>query len=749
MANAVEILFSTPNFRDVQQTIGSVGASLDKLARAGQSASERQARASAKGFSDTAKAAERAAKEAAKAQEKEAREATRAIEKAEKDKTRAIDRETKEALRIRNAGNRQALIDWKRDLREQSSAHEKALKDSETRAKAFGRAGGSAVSRALGTAGKIAATAAAIGGGFTVADALGKGIANETTSGIIYRGAANKGGFGSQKEVKDLATATAISTGGTTEDILSGLDQFVRKTGDLGAAKVMLEDMAKMSAATGANFADMGNTAAEIQNQLEDPKKTLEVMRALLGQGMAGAIDIKDLGQYGGRLAASAAQYSGDLSGNIESFGAIAQLSKKLGGATDTAEATESVARLGSDFAKHEYGFNQLGVNVFSDKSKTKFRSAEDVITETVSKSKGDITVLKELFGERSIKAALGAQVAYANAGGGQAGEEAIRSLLKSLKSNTPTQAAIDKGAAEAMEERQRKINVALEKLGKVFDEQLGPLIPKLVEKLIELIPAIERMLKFFTNQSAWVGVGALVGAALVAELTTAAIGVGVEAALVSIIKAITIPAAASSVASVVGTAGASASTALAGGATGGLAGAAGIAEGAAAGAGAGAGTGILAAGGMALAGIGAVVGIGGGIIYGLGKIAEKRGEKKVSDVIAANASTPEEQKNKLDEMQDLMARSAEQEAAFKKHRNAAGAIVDTDTITPAEAKAMGDSEAAAAAKQMDLMRTTVEQLQQSLQKMNETVKEIAAIEPPPGNKPTEPGHPYRGAAAD
>jgi len=733
VATPVEILFSVPNFRDVQSAIGNVQSSLDKLSRAGQSAHDRAAKAADKSFKDTAKAADKSSREA----------------------TRAVDREAREQIRIRNAVNQLEVKSWqekeraktrslneearkranaeKATFQESKTAHERLVRDAESRARSFGRAGGGAVTRALGTAGRIAGTVAAIGGGFTIADALGKGIRDETTSGIIFRGAANKGGFGSSKEVKDLAQATAIKTGGTTEEMLAGLDQFVRKTGDLGAARNMLEDMAKMSAATGTNFADLGNTAAEVQNQLQDPKKTLEVMRALIGQGMAGAIDIKDLGQYGGRLAASAAQYEGGLAGNIESFGAIAQLAKKLGGATDTAEATESVARLSSDMAKHESGFKAIGVDVFADKGKTKFRNAEDVITESVVKSGGNMTILKELFGERSIRAAIGAQVAYANAGGGSAGEAAIRGQFSSLKSNTPTQSAIDKGAAEAMEERQRKINVALEKLGKVFDEQLGPLIPKLVEKLIELIPAIESMLKFFTNQSAWVGVGALVGAALVAEIATAGIGAGVGAALTAVIKAITVPAAASSVASVIGSAGMSA----AGGA-------------AAAGAGTATGAGAAAVGTWALgtaAGFAGILGVGVGALYGISKISQSRAEGRVSDVLAEGEATPEEKRKKLADVQSLIAQSAARDAANKKHRNASGTIVNTDLVTPDEATAMGSSTAVAASKEMEKLTTVLQSLQQSLQQMNEKAKEIASIEVPTGG-PTNPGDPTRGSAA-
>jgi uncharacterized protein YukE len=263
----------------------------------------------------------------------------------------------------------------------------------------------------------------------------------------------------------------------------------------------------------------------------------MEVMRALAGQGKAGAIDIKDLGQYGGRLAASAAQFSGPLAGNIESFGAIAQLAKKLGGATDTAEATESVARLASDMAKHASGFEALGVNVFADKNKTKFRNAEDVITESVVKSKGDETVLHDLFGERSIKAALGAQVAYSNAGGGKAGEAAIRQQFRELKATSLSTADVDEGAKARLLETQAKLNIAMEELTKTFNERLLPKLPPLIDKFVELTPALGKVVDFLTDHATWGGLGALVAAAIAADIAKAALGQLVANAITAAIR--------------------------------------------------------------------------------------------------------------------------------------------------------------------------------------------------------------------
>lgn len=736
MADAAEVLFSTPNFRDVLQAIGSLDSALEKLSKSGQAAGDRAAKASAKSAGDATKAIAREAAEAKRAQEREAREAIRIKNAINNLEVRDWQQKEREKTRAAEEEGRKQTAAAKRAASEASQAHEKQVREMEARAKRFGSTAGNATTRALGTVGRVATMAATLGGGFGIADSLGKGIQREATAGIIFRGAAQKGEFENQKQVQDLASSTAIATGGTTEDILGGLDMFVRKTGDLGAAKGILEDMAKLSAATGTNFADMGNTAAEVYNQLQDGAKTMEVMRALAGQGMAGAIDIKDLGQYGGRLSSSAAQFTGSLSGNIESFGAIAQLAKKLGGATDTAEATESVARLSSDFTKHELGFQDLGVNVYANKEKTKFRNAEDIITETVVKSKGDLGKLGDLFGERTIKAAKGAQVAYANAGGGEAGEAAIRSQFSELKSNTPTTEQVDAGAKARLAETQAQLNIAMEKLTSTVNNQLMPVLPQFIEQVVRLIPELKKFLEFITSLTPWQGIGLIVGAAIAKDIAIAGVGTLVSSAIGKVAKGVL----ASDVLSAAPGAGAAAVAAES--ATGVGAAGAGVAG---AGATAASGGGLMAGLAGGAAAIGAVGAGVFGMMYGIGAIANSRAKSKIQGVLAEGDATPEQRQKKLDDVQALIQMSEQRDAVNRKYRNASGSLVNTDKMSPDEAKALGSETALQASNNIAKLKDTAEQLTQTLQKMNETGKEFAAMDPSGGGTPADPNHPSRG----
>lgn len=583
---------------------------------------------------------------------------------------------------------------------------------------------GGATSRVLGGIGRAVGVAAALGGGFTAADSFRSGIEEEKTAGVIFRGANQRGGFTDQKEVQQLARQTAIATGGTSMDILGGLDMFVRKTGDLGVAKDMLNELAKQAAATGTNFADMGNTAAEVYNQLKDPVKTLEVMRALEGQGRAGAIDIKDLGQYGGRLASGAAQFTGSLSSNIESFGAIAQLAKKLGGATDTAEATESVVRLGSDMAKHADRFAGMGINVFADKGHTKFRNAEDVITESVVKTKGDVGALHELFGERSVRAVTGAQVAYANAGGGASGEAAIRREFADLHATTLKQEEIDADAKKRLAEIDAKLNIATEQFHQVLNDKLLPLMPGLIDKFTALVPTLEKVLQFLVDNP-WKGIGALVTGAIVAEIAKAGMGVAVGAGITALMTRV---------------------LKMLGGdklATASMSVAAGVVN-VTSGGGVPTPNGILTPKGKVPVGeLGEIAeGVGGSLATGLGMLGaggaalayltyrqgkrEEAGGKSAADLLAeGTGGSAEERQGRLGRAQALIGRIEAEEAAADKFRK-------TGAHTTSDDKAIADLEARGAAKSLQQLKDEAEQLKKTLGDLGSATSALEQNRPQP-----------------
>ncbi len=389
-----------------------------------------------------AKNKERIRQREAKDQERAAATATRIGEKAAKDQERIQERAARDQERrdqaiarhhetvVRNSLRSEQTLRMQME-RATSSAIEREHRRRERFARATGGIVGGGVSRGLGLAGRVAGVAAGVMGGLSVANAMETGIQEQAMAGELVRGSVKTGGFGRENVVGE-ARGKAIELGMQTPDILGGIGAFTRKTGNLTAMMGMLDEMAKLAAATGSAFEDMGSTGAEVFTQLNrigQGDRTMEVMRSFAGMGRAGAIDIKDLGMYGSRLAASAGMYQGDIVDTMTSLGAAAQLAKASGGATDAAEATMAVQHLGSDVSRSEAKEHlaKYGINVWADKGQTKLIGPEQIIIDAVSKTKGNLPALREIFGERSIRAVQGAQVAYMRLAVATLAFEAIR----------------------------------------------------------------------------------------------------------------------------------------------------------------------------------------------------------------------------------------------------------------------------------------------------------------------------------
>jgi hypothetical protein len=554
--NAIEILFRANGIEDVRKAVAGFIGSLEQAARGSQRVTESAASAGVKAHRGAEKAktdatkAEEAARQkelraAQKAEETFMRAGTAARKAAERERTQESARSERDRIQALNALNRIEVREWQAKEREKTAAIESEERKRaalvQHRARVGGSVVGGAFGRVMGGAGRIAGTVAAIGGGFTLLDSIQSGINDEKTAGVILRGAENRGGFQNQKEVQQFARGAAIENGLTSADSLAGLDVFVRRTGDLQAAKEMMGDLAQLAAATGTDFADMAGNAAEVQNQLKDTKETMLTMRALAGQGRTSAIDVKDLRQYGGRLAAAASQFEGDKTQNIITAGALSQLARKYGGATDAAEATEAVARAPSDMRKHADAFKDIGVNVYADANHTKLRNEAEVIIESIVKTKGDLGKLGDLFGERSFKTVLGAQVAYTTAGGGGkggAGENAIRKEIDDLKTVALSEDEVKKGAKERMAETDAKLNQATERFHAALNDRLLPLMPDLIDKFTRLIPAIEQALDFFLADP-WRGVGIAAAGAMGLEIAKAGIPTILEGGLSAIFEGV------------------------------------------------------------------------------------------------------------------------------------------------------------------------------------------------------------------
>jgi hypothetical protein len=639
LASPIEILFRSNADEVKAQVLGLIPV-FDRFARSAVASVDNSTRQRV-----------RAERSAADQTAKEATRAEKEKERATKTSQREIDKVLRESNRLRNAMNSVEVRDWQQKERSRVRASEQASRDIESSRKrmseGFGRQMGGAFGRVMGTASHVAGIATALGGGFTIADALSSGVKEEATAGQIVRSAQDKGGI-SSADLQSKARAVAIGNGGRTEDVLRGADAFVQKTGSLKAAVDLLDELGLEAASSGAKLEDLGSTAAEVFSSVGTAAGTTDVMRMLIGQGKAGAVDIRNLAQYGARISSTAGLFEGGVGENIKSFGALSQVAKARGGASDAAEATEAAARLFDEIAQHKDDFEAANIKVKG--AGGKLRNIQDILLDTLVANKGDITTIPKLFGRQAGKVERGLAMAFLEGSGGKtdktslaAGRASAASLIESYQ-RPVSQGELESDRKSRLAENEAKLNQATEQLHQALNERLLPKLPELIDKFTQLIPAMQSAVDFFVGGSVWEGVGKAVGVALVAEIVKAGTAKLVSSAFTGLasllLKSVSGTAVANIAAGVVNV------TSGVGG-PGGVLDSAGKLARVVAPAGAG-------LGGLALAGTFAAAGAVDAGILMAAKADEKKGQKAFTDLMALPANTPEEKRSKLDRLQSI-----------------------------------------------------------------------------------------------
>lgn len=241
--------------------------------------------------------------------------------------------------------------------------------------------------------------------------------------------------------VDDAAMATRKSRGETA----TALEAFTSKSSDLEMGKQVLKDLGKIANATGSDFTELAMAAGVVSANMGDvPNKADKItaaMRLMAKQGAMGTVEIKDLATMMPRLAAGANAYGGDYEKNLGDLGAIAQMAMK-GGRVSAAEATNTSQSIARDITKKQTlkKFEGAGIDVFTDESKTKMRSVEDVMVDVLKYTKGDQSKLAQLMPNQVSNAAVKSLTDTFLQGektGDGGGEKAVRELFAGFRSQT------------------------------------------------------------------------------------------------------------------------------------------------------------------------------------------------------------------------------------------------------------------------------------------------------------------------
>lgn len=382
------------------------------------------------------------------------------------------------------------------------------------------------IMKGFGTVANAATMTLGVLGGFSVADSVQKGLEDRGKAADLANQAGNKV---SSNDLRSRASSVATQYGMSTGDVLSGLDAFVAKSGDVLAGLKGLSALTELATATGADMRELLQTAGIVHMGTGDMSKTLMQMRVLAGAGREGSVDMRELAQYAGRISSGAAQFENKGSA-FSQLSAIVQQAAATGGATAAPEATEAVVRLATDIINKRDKFEALGIKTM-DKTGKFLRDPKEIIKETIARTKGDPSLLLEMFGHMSYRAVAGYQDVYNRAGGGAAGMKAVDEAFNKFENAALSETTVREDAAKRMQEIDKRLASTMNELRERIASELIPVIIDMVPTIKELIPQFAKMLKAVAGFVDWViknplsGVATMIGASVAKELAAVAIG--------------------------------------------------------------------------------------------------------------------------------------------------------------------------------------------------------------------------------
>jgi len=431
---------------------------------------------------------------------------------------------------------------WKQQLQnkhyQQEERQRKRIEVAQMRSRSntLGTIGRSATNAAR-TVGTVATGALAIGGGFMLSGAVSQQMRETAMASKL----ANMTGDPRQKAA--ILKESQQVRGFTGEETMAAMGGFVEKTGDVSAARKAIQDMGKLAIATGTDFGEMGEAAGQafnvIRDTIKDPEEQIkalnDVMRTLAAQGNMGAVEIKDMAVELASLGAATRKFQGGPAELMKTMGAMAQASVARGGAANAAEASTAVVRFGEDLTKKpsQKALNALGLNIFSDKGKTKLKDPREIMADIMAKTGGDLTKLQDVFNAQSIKAFQGFSPLYLQAEEanaklapkdrkkkGEAGKAAMLAEFGRFSGASMSDADLNARAESRYQDADIQFKEAMKNFNSEMGSKLLPQVTKLIPKFAELTPELGKLVDKVTWLIDKLGVLGTIGAAVATKIT-------------------------------------------------------------------------------------------------------------------------------------------------------------------------------------------------------------------------------------
>lgn len=489
-----------------------------RVAREMQSLSAIQRAVAAERANAEIKEAERAAAAKVRAEKQAAQESLREWERRRADRARAREREERDILR---------------------TAERAVRAEEKERQRRFGAVGGGAIanvgavySRSVGVAGQVAR---GMGVNFDLASSIQKSVdlqkrAIDLSNSAYQPGTAGASGVRQDpRALMEQARSVGLSTAMDPGKVLEGLQAFAGSTGDLETGRAIIADLAKLARATGTEMDVMVQAAGEASKTLGDTpnkaEKTLSVMRAIAAQGKVGAVEIKDMAKYLGKVAAGAPQFEGSVEQNIVTLGALAQLARQRGGASSAAEAATAASGFVNTLKTPARlkQFTAAGIDVI-DKKTGQLRDPTSIILASLAKAGDDPIKFKKLFANiQGAKGVEALRTVYAQAGGGQKGLDAAKAELDKYAKTSMGMGEIQDSFAKSMDSTEAKAQQFQNRLDQIsasLADRLLPTFEKLAPMALQASEGLAKLVSWAAENP-----GTAIASAIGASIAKAAIG--------------------------------------------------------------------------------------------------------------------------------------------------------------------------------------------------------------------------------
>lgn len=529
MAGVVKIDFKIGGADAVARALSTILQSSERAIRQSTQSEQKANRERVSGAAGASRSVIAEQRKVASEQRRMEREAVAVVRQANREKVQEERRASAEVVAVVRQANREKMAEERKLENEKRRADNRAKNRAEQNAKERNRllggmVGGGVSGAAHGVATLGRGAGAMIRGGMGLAGSLMGGLGVEAGLGrAVHVGterqklatnlvnaslsgpeAENVSMVERQKRAAELGNFAKDIGGKTAMDpnkILEGMGAFVGKTGDLQTAKEAMGELAVLSRATGSSVEDMASAAGDVSANLGDMKNkgqmVTTIMRVFAGQGKLGAVEVKDLSKQMAGLAAQTTMFAAGPETAMASLGALTQEARQGGGAKSAAQSVTSVesfvntfskgARLGN-FEKHKVAFkNEKGL-----------LDPEEIIVNALKATGGDNKKMGELFADvRARSATKGFESIYRSAGGGEAGEKAVRAKFSELRGATLGKGDEAAAFAASMQTAEAKAQLFQQRL----DQIAGDMADKLMPAMLKFAPVAEQgaaiLLKF------------------------------------------------------------------------------------------------------------------------------------------------------------------------------------------------------------------------------------------------------------